>query len=62
MSMRERRNSFKCSAEACLSGYVCGDIMTKIVSVYRNKIVLVDRRTRRVQNEQVEMTGDAQMI
>ena len=48
--------------EACLSGYVCGNIMTKIVSFYRNKIALVDRHTGRVWNGQVKMTGDAQMI
>ena len=48
--------------EACLSGQVCGDIMTKIVSVYRNKIGLVDRQTGRVWNGQVKMTGNAQMI
>ena len=48
--------------EICFSGYVYGDIMTKIVSVYRNKIAFVDRHTGRVWNGQFKMTGDAKTI
>ena len=48
--------------EACLSGYVCGNIMTEIISIYRIMVALVDWHTGRVWNGQVKITSDAQMI